>query len=212
LGFCGCGWTLSIGAFRILSDAAVAAGVRRIEALAGSAAEAFSQIQDKTLQQLAALLKVAPDAVPARVEQLVEERKKLERELSDVKKKMATGGSGPGASDFKDIGGIKVSAKQVHGIPARDLKSVADTMKQKMGSGIVLIAGVDEDKASLVISVSQDLIARISAVDLIKIGTPILGGAGGGGRPEMAQGGGPDIDKIDAAFKAIEQAIAGKAA
>lgn len=205
--------TGDIGFFRVTSESAVAAGVRRIEGLAGGAAIAYTQAENKILQGIADTLKVPVPELQNRVQQLAEDRKRLERELSDLKKQMASGGSGGGSSpDVKDVGGIKFSARQVDGIPARDLKSIADTIKSKLGSGVIAVATSDEGRASIVISVTPDLTARVSAVDLIKLATPILGGQGGGGRPEMAQGGGPDAGKIADAFAAIENALRQKQA
>ncbi len=204
--------TGDIGYFRVLSESAVSAGVRRIEGLAGDAAIAYTQQEHNILQSIADVLKVPVADLPSRVSQLAEDRKKLERDLSDLRRQMASGGSGSAPSDIKEISGIKFSAKKVDGIPARDLKSIADNIKSKMGSGVIVVATSDEGRASIVISVTPDLTARVSAVDLIRVATPILGGQGGGGRPEMAQGGGPDADKIHDAFTAIENALKQKQA
>lgn len=200
--------TGDIGLFRIVSESAVAAGVRRIEAVAGQAALALTQYERGLLETMAQQLKISVADLPTRVAQLADDRKRLERELSDAKRQMATAGSGDGkAAAIKDVGGIKFSASHVAGIPARDLKAVADSLRQKLGSGVIVVACSEEERASMVISVTADLTGRVSAVDLIRVATPILGGHGGGGRPDMAQGGGPDAAKIDAAFAAIEDAL-----
>ena len=206
--------TGDIGFFRILSESAVAAGVRRIEALAGMAAVEYSQKQSQTIQKIADALRVNSDDLASRVEQLAEDRKRLERELAELKRQMASGGGGSsGSADYKEISGIKFSARHVDGIPARDLKAVADSIKSKMGgSGIVAVATSDEGRASIVVSVSADLTARYSAVDLVRLATPILGGSGGGGRADMAQGGGADASKISEALNAIEAALKQKQA
>jgi alanyl-tRNA synthetase len=206
--------TGDIGFFRILSESAVAAGVRRIEALAGMAAVEYSQKQSQTIQKIADALRVNSEDLASRVEQLAEDRKRLERELAELKRQMASGGGGSsGLADYKEISGIKFSARQVEGIPARDLKAVADSIKSKMGgSGIVAVATSDEGRASIVVSVSSDLTARYSAVDLVRLATPILGGSGGGGRADMAQGGGADASKIAEALIAIETALQQKQA
>jgi alanyl-tRNA synthetase len=142
---------------------------------------------------------------------LLEERKKLERELSDARKKLAMGG-GAGASAGSDgvrsVGNIKLLARAVSGIEVKDLKSLADEGKKQIGSGVVAIASVTEEgKATLVIGVTADLTNRFNAVDLVRKGVEVLGGKGGGGKPDMAQGGGPDGSKADAALKAIETAL-----
>jgi alanyl-tRNA synthetase len=201
--------TGDIGLFRIVGESAVAAGVRRIEAVAGQAALSLTQHERGLLESMAQHLKIGVADLPGRVAQLADDRKKLERELAELKRHVASGGGGNAVGlDVKTISGIQFSAKHVPGIPARDLKSIADTIRGKIGSGVIVVASSEEDRASLVVSVTADLTGRVSAVDLIRLATPILGGQGGGGRADMAQGGGPDIGKIDDAFLAIEQAVA----
>ena len=152
--------------------------------------------------------------MPARIAALMDERKKLERELSEARKKLAMGGgagpSGAGANGLRQIGEVKLMARVVEGVETRDLKSLVDEAKRQLGSGVVAIIGVTADgKAGIVVGVTADLTTRFSAVDLVRAGSEALGGKGGGGRPDMAQAGGPDGAKADAALAAIAQAIAG---
>jgi alanyl-tRNA synthetase len=198
--------TGDIGLFKVVGESAVAAGVRRLEALTGEAARTFLNEQEQILKSVAGALKVAPADLPARVTQLVEDRRKLERELADTRRKLAAGGDG--GPEVREIGGVRYAASQVDDIPAKDLRGMADAMKAKLGSGIVALVAVNEGKAALVVAVSDDLVGRCSAVDLVRVGAAELGGKGGGGRPEFAQAGGPDGDKADAALKAIGKALA----
>ncbi|MCG8270038.1 alanine--tRNA ligase [Aquamicrobium sp. NLF2-7] len=202
--------TGDIGLVRIVSDSPVAAGVRRIEALTGDAARQYLDEQERRLKSAAALLKVAPAEVPARIEVLVEERRKLERELTEARRKLALGGGSGGgaASEVKDVAGTKFLGKVVEGVSPRDLKSLADEGKKSVGSGVVVFVGVAEDgKASVVVAVTDDLTSRFSAVDLVRAASAALGGQGGGGRPDMAQAGGPDGAKAQAALEAVSQAL-----
>ncbi len=168
----------------------------------------------QTAKAAAAELRTTLDDMPARIAALMDERKKLERDLSDAKKKLAMGGgSSSGASSEKTsgvtlVGDVQLMARKVEGIEMKDLKSLADDGKKQLGSGVIAIVNVGEDgKAGIVVGVTPDLTARYSAVDLVKIASEALGGKGGGGRPDMAQAGGPDGSKADAALKAISDAI-----
>ncbi len=202
--------TGDIGLVRIVSDSPVAAGVRRIEALTGDAARQYLDEQERRLKSAAALLKVSPAEVPARIEALVEERRKLERELTEARRKLALGGGSGGgaASEVKDVAGTKFLGKVVEGVSPRDLKSLADEGKKSVGSGVVVFVGVAEDgKASVVVAVTDDLTSRFSAVDLVRAASAALGGQGGGGRPDMAQAGGPEGAKAQAALEAVSQAL-----
>ncbi|HET9615979.1 MAG TPA: alanine--tRNA ligase [Pseudolabrys sp.] len=205
--------TGDIGLITVLSDSGVAAGVRRIEALTGRAARKAANHQSDLLKHAASEMKVPVDDMPARIAALLDERRKLERELSDAKKKIAMGGgssTGAGASDIRNVGDIKLMARTVSGIDIKDLKGLADEGKKQIGSGVVALVATSEDgKASIVIGVTADLTARISAVDLVRKASEVLGGKGGGGKPDMAQAGGPDGAKADAALKAVEAALAG---
>jgi alanyl-tRNA synthetase len=206
------GATGDIGLVRVVSDSAVAAGVRRIEALTGEAARKHLDEQDRRLKSVAATLKVAPGDVFARVEALLDERKKLERELSEARKKLALGGgSGAGAnapSENEVVAGVGFLGKSVSGVAPKDLKSLADAGKSSLGSGIVVFVGAGEDgKASVVVGVTDDLTTRFSAVDLVRVASAALGGQGGGGRPDMAQAGGPDATKATDAIAAVKAAL-----
>ncbi len=203
--------TGDIGLVRILSESAVGAGVRRIEAVTGEAARAYLSEQDERVKQVATVLKVQPAEVVTRVEQLVEERRKLERELADAKRKLAMGGGGQAAADegAREIGGVKFLGRVLRGVEAKDLKGLVDESKAGLGSGVVTLIAVSEDgKASVVVGVTDDLTGRYSAVELVRLASAAVGGKGGGGRADMAQAGGPDGDKADAAIAAVEKALA----
>ena len=203
--------TGDIGLVRILGDSAVSSGVRRLEAVTGEAARTYLAEQDERVKALATSLKVQPADVLTRVEALMDERRKLEKELADAKRKLAMGG-GQGASEeaVRDIGGVKFLGKAISGVDPKDLKGLADDGKASLGSGVVTLIGVSDDgKASAVVAVTADLVGRFSAVDLVRIASAALGGKGGGGRPDMAQAGGPDGSKADEALEAVAAALAG---
>ncbi|MEM7301086.1 MAG: alanine--tRNA ligase [Pseudomonadota bacterium] len=205
--------TGDIGLITVVGESAVAAGVRRIEALTGSAARQWLDQQNETLQEAASLLKVAPSDLTTRVRALVDERKKLERELADAKKALAMGGGTGEAAPVQEIstsnGTVSFMSRIANGIPAKELKGMVDEAKGSIGSGIVSIVGVSEDgKAGIVVGVTSDLTDTYSAVDLVRAGSVALGGKGGGGRPDMAQAGGPDASKADEANAAVQAAIA----
>jgi alanyl-tRNA synthetase len=200
--------TGEIGLVRVLSDSAVSAGVRRIEALTGAAARRHLADQDEKLKQAAAQLKVQPSDVPGRIEALMDERKKLERELSEARKKLALGGSGSGGDESREIGGIKYLGKVLTGVQPKDLKGLVDAAKSSLGSGVAAFVAVSDDgKASVVVGVTEDLTGRYSAVDLVRTASAAIGGKGGGGRPDMAQAGGPDGSKAAAAVDAVAAAL-----
>ncbi|MBN9219745.1 MAG: alanine--tRNA ligase [Mesorhizobium sp.] len=202
--------TGDIGLVRIVSDGAVAAGVRRIEALTGEAARRHLDEQDRRLKAAAAVLKISPADVPARVEALLEERKKLEKDLSEARKKLALGGgSAAGAAQENEVvAGVGFLGKSVSGVSPKDLKPLADAGKTSLGSGVVVFVGAGEDnKASVVVAVTDDLVGRFSAVDLVRVASAALGGQGGGGRPDMAQAGGPDASKANDAIAAVRAAL-----
>jgi alanyl-tRNA synthetase len=205
------GATGEIGLVRILGENAVGAGVRRIEALTGEAARAYLAEQDERVKALAASLKVQPGEVLPRVEALIDERRKLERELADAKRKLAMGGGQGGAADaVREVAGVKFLGKAVSGVDPKDLKGLADDGKASVGSGVVALIGVSDDgKASAVVAVTPDLTGRFSAVDLVRVASAALGGKGGGGRPDMAQAGGPDGARAEEAIEAVYQALAG---
>lgn len=201
--------TGDIGLVAVVSEGAVAAGVRRVEALTGAAARQYLSGQDERLRAVAGALKVAPADVAARVATLVEERRRLERELADARKKLAMSGGGAGeAGAPKDIAGIKLLARVVEGLNPKDLKGLADEAKGQLGSGVVVLVNRgEENKAAVVVAVTADLTDRISAVDLVRLAAEQLGGKGGGGRPDMAQAGGSDASRADEAFAAIEAGL-----
>ena len=204
--------TGDIGLISINGESAVASGVRRIEALTGNNARHAVNATIQTAKAAAAEMKTTLDDLPARVAALIEERKKLERELSEARKKLAMGGSSANgsaaASDVRTVGDVKLLARAVQGIEIKDLKSLADQGKKQIGSGVVALVATSEDgKASVVVGVTPDLTSRFSAVDLVRKASEVLGGKGGGGKPDMAQAGGPDGAKADDALKAIEAAM-----
>ncbi|MCP5082256.1 MAG: alanine--tRNA ligase [Alphaproteobacteria bacterium] len=204
--------TGDIGLLRVVSESAVASGVRRIEALAGEPARAYLEQQDERLQTVADILKVTPADTAARVTQLLEERKQLERQLAEAKKQLALGGGSAGDKGddgILEVGSVKLLARVLHGISAKDLRSLIDDGKQKLGSGIAAVVGVGEDgKAAIAVGVTEDLTGTVSAVDLVRAGSAALGGKGGGGRADMAQAGGPDGAKADSAIEAIKSELA----
>jgi alanyl-tRNA synthetase len=198
-----------IGIFTILSESAVAAGVRRIEALTSEGARRYLSRQAELAREAAATLRTNSADLPGRVAALADERRRLERELADAKKALALAGPAKSGDDdgAKTIAGIKAVLRSVEGVSPKDLKGLADDAKAKLGSGVVAFVAAADGKASLVVGVTDDLIARISAVDLVRLGAEALGGKGGGGRPDMAQAGGPDAGKAQAALAAIEQRL-----
>ena len=200
--------TGDIGLMKIISESAVAAGVRRIEAVTGKAAIAHMALTEGLLNEAADALNVPPAGLPERVKSLVEERKRLESELSELRRKLATGGGAANDSNSKDIAGIKFIRRELDGVPPRELKAMADDLKTQVGSGIVSIAAAADGKASLVVAVTDDLVDQHDAVALVRVGSAVLGGKGGGGRPDMAQAGGPDGSKLAEANDAIEAALA----
>lgn len=204
------GATGQIGLIRVLGESAVGAGVRRIEAVTGESAREYLAEQDERVKSLATSLKVQPADVLARVEVLMDERRKLERELADAKRKLAMGGGQGGSADaVRDVAGVKFLGKAISGVDPKDLKGLADDGKASLGSGVVALIGVAEDgKASAVVAVTPDLTGRFSAVDLVRVASAALGGKGGGGRPDMAQAGGPDGAKADEAIEAVAVALA----
>jgi alanyl-tRNA synthetase len=203
--------TGDIGFFKIVGESAVASGVRRIEAVTGPAAEEYVDREEGLLQEAANALRTSAAELPARLAALLEERKKLERELSEARRAAATGGGAQQAA-AKEIAGIKFAGRALDGVPAKELKSLADDLKREVGSGIVALVASAEGKASIVVGVTEDLVKRFSAVDLVRVGSEAVGGKGGGGRPDMAQAGGPDGGRINDALAAIEKAVAAKAA
>jgi alanyl-tRNA synthetase len=204
--------TGDIGIISVIAEGGVASGVRRIEAFTGTKARKDGREYREMVKSAATLLRASPIEFIDRLNALLEDRKRLDRDLSDTKKKLAMGGGGKsdGADGVRTVGDVKLMARAVEGIELKDLRSLADEGKKQVGSGIVAIVGVTGDgKAGIVVGVTADLVARFNAVDLVKKGAEALGGKGGGGRPDMAQAGGPDGSKADAALAAIEAALGG---
>jgi alanyl-tRNA synthetase len=198
------GRTGDIGYFRIVSESPVAAGVRRIEAVTGASAEAIVATAEQRLAQAANVLKTSPAELPDRVAALLEDRRKLERQVAELQKKLATGGT---AAELEQVAGITLAARNLGDIPARDLKGLADAIGKQIGSGVVALVSTAEGKASIVVGVSPDLTGRFSAVELVRAASAAVGGKGGGGRPDLAQAGGPDAAAADAALQAVRTAM-----
>ena len=199
--------TGDIGLFRIVGESAVSAGVRRIEAVTGEAALALVAENERRLADVAAVLHTGTADVAERVAALVEERRRLERQVAELQKKLAVGGGG--VSDVEEIAGVKLTARNLGDVPARDLKGIAEAIGKQNGSGVVALVSVNDGKASVVVGVSPDLTSRFSAVDLVRAASAAVGGKGGGGRPDMAQAGGPDGGRAEAALAAVRAAVGG---
>jgi alanyl-tRNA synthetase len=203
--------TGDIALISVVAESAVGAGVRRIEALTGTAARKALRHSGELAKAAAAEIRAPLEELPARISQVLDERRRLERDLAEARKKLAMGGGRrDGADGVRMVGDVKLLARAVEGIDLKDLRSLADEGKKQVGSGVVAIVGVtDEGKAGVVVGVTPDLTARFSAVDLVRKGAEALGGKGGGGRPDMAQAGGPDGAKAEAALAAIAAALGG---
>jgi alanyl-tRNA synthetase len=208
--------TGDIGLFRIVSESAVSSGVRRIEALTGEAARAWLVGREEALKSAASVIRATPEDVPARLAALMDERKRLEKELAEAKKALALGGGGAAggaaASVDEEIAGVKFSGQVLDGLDPRELRPLLDEAKTRLGSGIAAVIAINDGKASIAAAVTDDLTGRVSAVDLVRAGVAALGGKGGGGRPDMAQGGGPDGDKAAEALAAVKAVLGGQAA
>jgi alanyl-tRNA synthetase len=199
--------TGDIGLLKIVGESAVSAGVRRIEALTGQAAIDYMRQREEWLDEVAAELKAGPADVPQRVHALIEERRKLEREIADLRRKLASGGGGKGAEPIK-IDSFLFLPIESDGMAPNDIKSLVDEKKKELKSGIAAVGNASPDgKLAIVVGVTPDLVGRFSAVDLVRIGSEAAGGKGGGGRPDMAQAGGPDGAKAGDALTAIRKAI-----
>ncbi len=201
--------TGDIAIFKIISESAVSSGVRRIEALTGEAARLWLTDREDRLRQSAAALKTTPEEVPARIAALVEQSRKLERELAEAKKALALGGgSGAQAAGPEKVGQIDFIGQVIEGLDPKELRGIVDQNKAALGSGVSAVLALVDGRASIAVGVTDDLTGTISAVDLVRAGVEALGGKGGGGRPDMAQGGGPEADKAGAAIDAVKAALA----
>ena len=198
--------TGDIGLLRIVGEAAVSSGVRRIEAVTGEGALALVAEGERHLAEAAAVLKAPPAELAERVAGLVEERRRLERQVADLQRKLATGGA---AAAVEEVGGVAFAARALGDVPARDLKGIAEAIGKELGSGVVAVASTAEGRASVVVGVSPDLVAKFNAVALVREASEALGGKGGGGRADMAQAGGPDAARLDEAFAAIRRMLGG---
>jgi alanyl-tRNA synthetase len=198
-----------IGLFKVVGEGAVSSGVRRVEALTGEAARAYLVGRDERLRETAATLKTTPDEVPARVAALLDERRRLERELAEAKKALAMGGGAGGPAGPEQVGGVAFIGQVLDGFDAKGLRGAVDEAKQRLGgSGVAVMVAVNDGRASIAVGVTDDLVGRVSAVDLLRKAVAVLGGQGGGGRPDMAQGGGPDGSKAADAVDVIRSALA----
>ncbi len=202
--------TGDIGLVTVVQESSVASGVRRLEAFTADGARAYFADQDRQLKAVASALKVSPRDALSRVEALVEERRQLERQLAETRQKLAMGGGAEGAAEVEEINGVKFIGRVVDGLQPKDLRGLVDQSKKQVGSGVVAIIGVTEDgKAGISVGVTEDLVGSLSAVDLVRAGSAALGGQGGGGRPDMAQAGGPDGSKGEEALTAIRTLLSG---
>jgi len=201
------GRTGDISLLKIISESAVAGGVRRVEAVTHEGALAWIDSRDAILTKSADLLKIAPDQLADRVAQLVEDRKKAERDISQLRRKLAAGCGGGAGNGSDVVNGINFVGRLLEDTPARELKSMADEIKSSVENAVICLVATDAGKASIVVAVTADLAGQKSAVDLVKIGSAALGGGGGGGRLDMAQAGGPDASKAAEALKAVSAAL-----
>jgi alanyl-tRNA synthetase len=197
--------TGDIGYFKIIGESAIAAGVRRIEAVTGAYAEAVLADMQHRLNEIAGAVRASPAEAPARVAAQADQLRRQERQIAELQRRLATGGN---RSEVEEVNGVRFAARNLGEVPARELKGLADTIGQQIGSGVVALVSTAEGKASVVVGVSQDLTGQFSAVELVRAASAAVGGRGGGGRPDMAQAGGPDGSRADAALHAVRQALA----
>ena len=202
--------TGDIGLFKIVGESSIASGVRRIEALTGAAAEAYLAEEEELLRQSAAALRISPSELPARLARLIEDNRRLGRELAEARRALAGGGQ-TAAPAGKLIGDIAFDGRVVDDVPGRELRSLADDLKKRIGSGVVTVVSRADGKAAIVVGVTPDLTDRIDAVELVRVGAEALGGKGGGGRRDMAQAGGPEAGQAEAALAAVERGLSDQA-
>ncbi len=202
--------TGDIGLLKVVGEAASSAGVRRVEALTGAAALEHLEAQERALASVASALRVRPTDAPERVQALLDERKALQVEVADLRRKVALGsGAGPAQAEAREVGGVKFLAQSLSGISPKDLRGLIDEHKSRLGSGAILLIAEADGKAAVAAGVTDDLTSRISAVDLVRAAVEAVGGKGGGGRPDLAQGGGPDASRAGEAIAAAERVLAG---
>jgi alanyl-tRNA synthetase len=200
--------TGDIALFKIIAETGIAAGVRRVEALTGEAARRHLLDRAGVTEGLAAQFKVPPAEVAGRVEALVGDRKRLERELADAKRKLALGGGGGAVAAVEEIGGVKFIGRVLDGVDGKGLRPVIEDFRKQVGSGVVAVVGVTDGKAAVAVAVTSDLAGRVSAADLIRVAVPAMGGQGGGGKPDFAQGGAPDGSRAEEGLAAVRAALA----
>ena len=201
-----------IGLFKVVGESAVASGVRRVEALTGEAARAYLNGRDAMLREAATALRASPEEVPARIAALLDDRRRLERELAEAKKQLALGGGAGGPAAADEVGGIGFVGQVLDGFDAKGLRGAVDEAKARLGSGVVVLVAVNAGRATVAVGVSGDLSERLDAVELVRLGVGAVGGQGGGGRRDMAQGGGPRGDNAMDAVQAVRGALADRAA
>lgn len=197
--------TGDIGLFRVVGEGAVSAGVRRVEAVTGAAALAAVMEGDRRLQEVAGLLKASPAEVAERVGQLVEDRRRLERQVADLQRKLATGAA---TAEVETVAGVTLAARNLGDVPPRDLKGMAEAIGKQIENGVAAVVSTLDGKLSIVVGVFGDQVGRVNAVDLVRAASTAAGGAGGGGRPDLAQAGGPDAAQADAALDAVRAKLA----
>ncbi|MGH7087194.1 MAG: DHHA1 domain-containing protein, partial [Acetobacteraceae bacterium] len=197
--------TGDIGLFRIVGESAIGAGLRRIEAVTAEAALQHLAKTDRLLAEAAAAMKAPPAELPQRLGALLEERRRLERQITELQRKLATGGE---AASVEEVNGVRLAARNLGQVPPRELKNLADVIRRKIGSGVVALVSTAEGKASIVVGISPDLAGRFDAVALARAASSAVGGKGGGGRRDLAQSGGPDGGRAEAALAAVRTALA----
>ncbi len=198
--------TGEIGLFRITAETGVSAGVRRIEAVTGRAAEQAASLAEARLAQVAALLRTTTSEAADRLAALLEERRGMERQLADLQRRLAAGGAS--AVPPEDVGGIAFTGRNLGDVPPKELKGIAEEIGRQIGSGVVTLISTADGKASVVAWVSSDLVQRLDAVALVRDASAAMGGRGGGGRRELAQAGGPQPEQAEAALAAVRAAVA----
>jgi alanyl-tRNA synthetase len=200
-----------IGLFKIVGESGVSSGVRRVEALTGEAARRYYHDRDQKLREAAAVLKAQPDELPARVAALLDDRRRLERELAEAKKALALGGGRAEAAGPEEVAGIAFTGQVLEGVEGKALRGLVDEAKARLGSGVAALVAVQDGRATVAVGVTADLAGRLDAVALVRRAVAAVGGQGGGGRPDMAQGGGPDGSSAGEAIAAVRAAIASSA-